>query len=172
MKQEITSQVVMLPTEKSNMCHLTGIDNIKEWNIAPNRNAFITDKSHGIILQPFDIYFTTDEDIKQGDWYIHPFEDKVEKSQWVHIVALMNEAPKAQKIIASTDSSLGLPAIPESFLKQYIVAQGSIKIVKLETEYTHPDGMTNNIRISKLKLTAANEVIVVDVNQLSIWLLL
>jgi hypothetical protein len=157
-------QVVMLPTEKSNMCHLTGIDNIKEWNIAPNRNAFITNKSHGIILQPFDIYLTTDEPIQEGDWYYNTTDDRIDTTKWAHILTLINQHPKAEKIIASTDPSLGLPGIPESFLKQYVAANGKIDKVKLEIK-EFPDSSFGGDRGNvywKFKLTAANEVVVVE----------
>jgi hypothetical protein len=156
-------QVVMLPTEKSNMCHLTGIDNIKEWNIAPNRNAFITNKSHGIILQPFDIYLTTDEPIQEGDWYYNTTDDRIDTTKWAHILTLINQHPKAEKIIASTDPSLGLPGIPESFLERYVAANGNIDTVRLGTGeckctcLIRSDDCSNR----KLKLTEANEVVVV-----------
>lgn len=36
------------------------------------------------------------------------------------------------KIIATTDSSLGLPGIPESFIKEYVAANGAIDEVALQ----------------------------------------
>jgi hypothetical protein len=163
-KETINCQVVMLPTEKSNMCHLTGIDNIKEWNIAPNRNAFITNKSHGIILQPFDIYFTSDEEIKGGDWYYNTTDDKIDTTKWAHILTLINQHPKAEKIVASTDPSLGLPAIPESFLKQYVDVDGKIDMVRLEIvgEDILVEHRALGIMTKYLKLTVANKVVIVE----------
>lgn len=160
MNKEITAQVVMLPTN-SNNSHIgilkRNIDIINPliYNSVGIFNTFAWSSQH--------LHFTTDEPIQKGDWYIHPFEDKVEKTQWVHIVALMNEAPKAQKIIASTDLSLGLPAIPTAWIRDvYVPSNGTIMSVQIEMEEHPMNKATFAQNMYQLKLTTNNEVVIVD----------
>lgn len=126
----------MLPTKEASRIHLliaNPPDSRPIWTKLKLMENPLGNTKHMAEYDPQHLYFTSEDDIKEGDWYIHPFEDKVEKTEWAHIVTLMNQLPKAQKIIASTDPSLGLPAIPESFLKQYVESNGKIDKVQLQT---------------------------------------
>lgn len=65
--------------------------------------------------------------------------------------------------IASTDPSLGLPAIPTTWIRDvYIPSNGSIKEVKLELEFNH--ALKSMATESRIKLTPNNEVVIVDRN--------
>lgn len=76
------------------------------------------------------VYLTTDEEIKEGDWFIsnrdiHQYEgDKIPE-----ILKL-----GYRKIVATTDTSLNLPQIPQEFLKKYCEADGKIEEVEIEYE--------------------------------------
>ena len=77
------------------------------------------------------LYLTSDEEIKKDDWFYYPLvgtvrqylgaEDNLEISRH-----------KVFKVIATTDKSLTLPQIYESFIKVYVEANGDIKEVLVE----------------------------------------
>lgn len=125
------------------------------------------------------LYFTSNEEIKEGDWFTNTELPKLYRATLISdsdVECEINDCyvPKryVRKILASTDPLLGLPVIPESFLKQYVAAQASIKTVRLELEYNSGWAeklvkMTNEpfILHTKIKLTAANEVIILPEEQ-------
>ena len=57
--------VVMLPTNKSNMCRIIDLeDNTFKFNIQPNQDAFIDTIDKGFHVEPFHLYFLSTEEIK------------------------------------------------------------------------------------------------------------
>jgi hypothetical protein len=155
-KKTIDCQVVMLPTKKSRLSNRNG-----ELSFADVGGSYTGNHN------PQHLYFTSDEEIKEGDWWISiangipPNGPHNRKSMWV----------SNKKIVASTNLSLGLPAIPESFLKQYAAANGKIDKVKLSLECVvcfSDNGECKRAKECceklKLKLTITNEVVVVDEN--------
>lgn len=122
------------------------------------------------------LYFTSNEEIKEGDYvwwnngihktssitkmYLHTtsFKEAFFGRQKEYIGILLK--PKLFfKVVASTDSSSGLPIIPESFLKQYVAANGKITNVKLKLDVQTIAGI-GVPRKHNLELTANNEVVV------------
>jgi len=116
-------------------------------------------------------FISTDpnEEIKEGDWIIKigEFVKRAGKSE---IDYLKIDKNYFHKIIASTDPSLGLPAIPLTWIRDvYVPSNGSIKEVMLEIEevdipVTEPVRKYYNETklIEKIKLTPNNEVVIVD----------
>lgn len=109
---------------------------------------------------PQHLYFTLFEQIEDGMCYI-------DKNGQTVIQAIDNYSIygiKGNVIKASTDPSLGLPAIAESFVKRYVSVNG--RIDKVSLELVSEDILTTHrslgIMTKYLKLTANNEVIVVD----------
>jgi hypothetical protein len=151
-KETINCQVVMLPTE--NMSKL--VRQISTSKLFFNLGYSV--KSG--LAQPQHLYFTSNEEIKEGDWFYHGVSKALKKADAEDVRLYKDGFRYASKIVASTDSSLGLPAIPESFLKQYVAANGKIDKVKLELVDV-PDFSSMEYK-SILKLTAANEVVVVE----------
>ncbi len=105
---------------------------------------------------PQHLYFTSNEEIKEGDWCIGegvalPFKaiPTIRYHQW-------------KKIVASTDPSLGLPSIPESFIQQYVAVNGKINSVMLEMENKANSVDIDFEKIYTLKLTDNNECIVIN----------
>lgn len=82
---------------------------------------------------PQHLYLVSDDEIREGDWV---YVESIDKDN--HI-AQSNTANRHgayetfSKIIASTDPSLKLPGISQSFLHEYVKAQGRIDEVELET---------------------------------------
>jgi len=153
MRKEV--KVVMLPTEKARMCKMIDLeDNSFEFLVQPNNNAFIDEKSHGFHIKPFHLYLVSDEEIKEGDWFITTNSGK-NHNEKVLIEATRTTLEYVDKhdfkIIATTDKSktefegveyfrdgtskdsyISLPQIPQSFIEAYVKAEGKIDKVMVE----------------------------------------
>jgi hypothetical protein len=66
------------------------------------------------------LYLVSDSEIKEGDCYIQN-DNKV----WEEY-GEGDDISNSYKIEASTDTSLGLPGIPQSFIEEYVAKQGKI----------------------------------------------
>lgn len=124
---EKTLQAICLPTDKaSNLClhgnklryHVEGFINSESWN-----NQYI--------------YFTSKDEIKEGDWFELNREIFQCKSR-DEIRQLSREHEVTQRIEMSSDPSLNLPLIPESFINLYAEKQGAIKEVEVEIGQSVP----------------------------------
>jgi len=141
-------QVVMLPTEKATDIHIwKDILYYGETNL----------EGYGIEYK--HLYLTSDEEIKEGDWYL--FSNVLLQSDGGY-------KRNCPKIIATTDKSLLIntkdiysnnsiiPQIPESFIKAYVESGGTIKEVLVEyeeqEEYTTPQGNAERENYSKHKV--------------------
>jgi hypothetical protein len=178
-KETINCQVVMLPTN-SNNSHIgilkRNIDIINPliYNDVGIFNTSAWSSQH--------LYFTSNEVIKEDDcvfcYSIHMNNPSHPPDRYINPIRKWNRGncTACKKIIASTDPSLGLPAIPELFLKKYVAAGGKIDKVKLVTtltsasyelygEFQRPDEDNIEETWYKLKLTEANEVVVVESTQ-------
>jgi len=153
MRKEV--QVVMLPTEKARMCKMIDLeDNSFKFLVQPNNNAFIDEKSHGFHIKPFHLYLVSNEEIKEGDWFITTNSGK-NHNEKVLIEATRTTLEYVDKhdfkVIATTDKSLTvfykghqkytgieisadvyLPGIPTSFIEAYVKAEGKIDKVMVE----------------------------------------
>ena len=112
-----------------------------------------------------NLYFTSNEVIKEGDWYI--YDNRVFQSEGQDYNGTFNlvlhrggwtKASLCTKVIATTDKSLNLPIIPQSFVEEYVKSNGEIKEVPIA--YCN-DGSIAIINILKKKQTleeAAHEL--------------
>lgn len=91
---------------------------------------------------PVHMYFISDDEIKNDDWFLHINQNRIFQATKVREDAI--ETKKApldtfphseylKKVVASTNSALALPMIMPSFLKDYIAANGNIAAVLLRT---------------------------------------
>ena len=153
-------QVVMLPTEDKTI--LKKFYMVDTYQLLFNQNHIIAPYQH--------LYFISTDLIKKHDCYLEsryerePFIDKADDS-WEDDKTdpLFGKNPEGTfKVIASTDPSLGLPAIPLTWIRDvYVPSNGSIKEVRLETEpYLIRNG--DNTLYYDIKLTQDNEVVIVD----------
>jgi hypothetical protein len=161
-KQTITAQVVMLPNLERNLPeNKWGEYKLTKDNEKLDYKMYV--HTTGVDIYQH-LYFTSDEPIQKGHWYLHENISKPVKESG--LLKWGDDLLKRFKVIASTDSSLGLPAIPESFLKQYVDANGKIDSMKLETfPWDSLDDNGKVITNHKLKLTDKNEVVVVEATQ-------
>lgn len=172
-------QVVILPKElreHGNILKWTGNGGFKKDSLA------IYNKSDHIpsgYWKAQHLYFISDDEIKEGDWYYDYAVyvgverilkcDRHDKECANHNIGCnTKDVLICGKIIASTDPSLGLPAIPEEWVRtKYVPSNGSIKGVELEMEKTAEAqekwsmGWEYTPAKYKLKLYN-NEVVIVD----------
>ncbi len=160
-----------------------------------NKGDIITITNNQLMIATYDssgidnwqtqyLYFTSSEEIKEGDWFIwqsamhgtfevHKYHSDAGYGMktWTsynkkdNSSLIVNWSGSRGKIVASTDTSLGLPSIPTSFLQQYVDANGAIESVELEMldDYVHGIGIMKQIGGTKLKLTPNNEIIIADI---------
>lgn len=145
MENELICRSVML---------ITSTFSSKEQILWKNSNGHIlfTCSSTPAGLQPQHLYLVSDREIKINDKYINTFTDKIEKND-------SNEEgidDIYKKIEATTDKSLGLPLIPQSFIEEYAQKQGKIDKVKI---HIRGEGYC----LAGMPITEENEVIILPI---------
>ena len=83
--------------------------------------------------QPQHLYFTTDEEIKEGNWFINTNFQKIYQanSENSKNIIEFGPHPEIRKIIATTDPELELPQPSQAFIKAYC-EQGGFDEVDVE----------------------------------------
>ena len=174
--EKLKCKVVMLATEKSNLFQQTrdiwGSPTVCKLSYSDNQtyidNIYLVNSGRAATNAQdkynfYHLYFISDEKIQIGDYYT------IYDSMSIHKAGGMNQQwynEMCKKVVASTDSSLSLPMIPESFVKEYIETNGEINEVFIETinidnkiipvqEYS-----TNTIIISKPKQSWTKDEVV------------
>jgi len=167
--------VVMLPTEKAEGYGLLKTNNSTKLEYCGDRyftQSYLKDTNRTYQ----HLYLTSNEEIKEGDYYITDIgifkcsgcETKRELSLFKKIIATRDKSltkyiPKGVGDKYSYPLTEFIPQIPESFIKAYVEAQGNIKEVLVEYEFTktYVDSQDaygyDNI---KLKLRPDNTVII------------
>jgi hypothetical protein len=134
------AQIVILPTDKSQICLINfddgiGINGTSESNnsmrLGSDSKSFVKRSQDGCNIIPQHLYILSDDEIKEGDWYYcdgPPHFDRIN-----HAIGLISfhetVLPFVHKIIASTDPSLDLLPISLEFLAQYVQAEGIDKVL-------------------------------------------
>ena len=111
------TQVHMLPTEQSLMCKTND-----KLYFYPQENWF----TRSTDTDPQHLYFTTDEEIKEGDWVMNLNGDTI----YQHF-GNGGDFEQWNKIIATTDPELELPQPSQAFIKAYC-EQGGFDEVDVE----------------------------------------
>jgi len=99
------------------------------------------------------LYLVSEREIKEGDWCIYPNRIIGKLSHPYDGKTFIN----SKKIEATTDPSLGLPVIPQSFIEEYVAKQGNVKEVMVEMMndevfvYDEQSERNNTIIISPVK---------------------
>ena len=124
--RKVRAKVIMLPTKQSNIVKVHEYNSLHLLKGDEHPNNTILNL--GI---PQHLYFTTDDEIKEGDWYIDDcnlIRQAVtsDKDYW-------DRRPTYKKIVATTDKSLGLPEPSQAFMEKY-VELGGIEEVDIEYE--------------------------------------
>ena len=124
-------KVIMLPT--------TQASDIFKYRLKPDNKVHIAyhpKAQHKYWEKDKDVnqhlYFTSNEEIKEGDWYMF-MEDSL-KGQFEKAKKVESQIPfhNCKKIIASTDKSLDLPKPSEAFIVKYCELGG---IDEVDVEY-------------------------------------
>jgi len=132
-----TNKIIMLPTNNRKAKMFT------EWK----QSKLIFNSESNISYndcQYYELYILSNDEIKEGDWMYkdnknYIIEIKQNTSGFIYKKGDFSWTGNMGKIIASTDNSLELPSIPESFIKAYIKAYNEdnpITEVQLEWEET------------------------------------
>lgn len=174
-------QVVMLPTEKASEGQLF------VWNDTGNESVHIysdmgaTQFNNGSDLTIAQhLYLVSDEEIKEGDWY-YVKNIRVNEVRKALVDKPIYSNGMFKKVIATTDTSLKtcqckkvdyhkmsckikyqLPQIPQSFIEEFVKANG--KIDKVMVHYNAVQAMCQHgdTYVQKsIKLTDNNEVIII-----------
>lgn len=163
--------VVMLPTEKASQVVLAGTINPILDFYGGYRRVKPTREYHQQHL-----YIITNDEIKEGDYFYADEYHTPEKAYNMES-PLVNGfiQDHCKKIIASTDYTLGLPLIPEGFVKKYVELQGKIDKVMVEYwDYIKEDedwddnigAISHDIHIVKLKTRRDNTIIISKYNNM------
>jgi len=133
--EKLKCKVRMLPTEKA---YKGGI--LKDPDSAGEYLRICNNSKYPYFqLKPQHLYFTSDREIKEGEWMYSP------KDNTVYCASNMGILAGDFKIEATTNSSMNIPPIPTSFIKKYVESQG-IKEVMIEMTNTHvPDGWNHEV---------------------------
>jgi len=79
------------------------------------------------------LYFTSDHnDVTENDWFYDEITNKVFLADSTTNFQYLNSLPSVSKVEATSDSSLNLPLIPQSFITKFVESQGTIKEVMIE----------------------------------------
>ena len=180
-----TVKVVMLATTKSNKDGDIVLNDAKI--LEPNQvrlaqlNVLTVDSDQPCTNQ--HLYLISDDEIKEGDWYIATDIKSViqcnKVTTYIHGGSTQSPKDLAKKIIATTDISINdsvepknrefvkaynqlLPQIPESFIQAYIKAYNEGKpITEVDLEYKLDNyNLKGNKRIITPKTRPDNTVIV------------
>lgn len=147
-------KVVMLPTNKESKIR---IDNNDKMSYEPHGKSLYCD---GLTYIYQNLYFISNDDIKEGDYFLSAFESYVlrnKEGEYAEYGTKDSINRKHKKIYATTDTTLGLPLIPSTFVEAYVEAQGKIDNVQIEMSN---DGDFANIEEMLIKLRPDNTCIV------------
>ena len=97
MEQFKNAQIIMLPTENESRIHM-----LNEGVLYQSVGAFI--QADKINYQSQHLYIISEDEIKEGDWYIREFDNTICKAN----INSDHKQYDCKKIIATTDTSLQL----------------------------------------------------------------
>ena len=126
-------QVVMLPTDKEDRTLNQIYKFISQPENTFDRRVFgelvVTASPDKIKYQAQHLYLTSDEEIREGDYYYSLTADA-----WFKQGRLSFTNPNerlCKKIIASTDTSLGVPQLSTAFIEKYISEYNKGNIIEM-----------------------------------------
>lgn len=132
---------MLLPTEKAEIGHLiklNGRNNLSIIAHKEHKNNINRLISIGVCRwTPQHLHFTSKREIKEGDWciYTHKSGHKIIFKYSLFEDAFEDQSFRTYKIEATTDSSLNLPLISQSFVEKYVQKQGDIDEIEIDMDY-------------------------------------
>ena len=134
-KEKLRVIVVMLSTEKAIANGIIKHFSTNNLSIVHKDIVHIINDPAEAVYIPQHLYFASDREIKEGDWMLHIL-DKTPIKYYPDDYPTIKHASEYEyrKIEATTDSSMNIPLIPQSFIEKYVESQGEIKEVMIEME--------------------------------------
>jgi hypothetical protein len=133
----------VLPTDKPNQLYVKD-DNYKLANSTIAMDWYISSAGY----KPYNIYITSDEEIKEGDWYLIEFNGlKITQCTSTEELISIEGRNDCKKIILTTDQALikdGVQAIDDEFL-EWFVKNPSCVFVKITKDKIRQDKEFNDI---------------------------
>lgn len=152
-------KVVMLPTEKESYIYFIKDKNRIKFDKYSNPAQI--PNSTNVINQ--HLYILSDEEIKEGDWYLDLDIDivsKFSKGDKFDIEVLK----RLKKIIVSTDKSLESPRPSDSFIKKYCEL-GGIDEVIVEYEEYYKQNRPDTELLTRIKIASDNTITIKPVKE-------
>ena len=88
---------------------------------------------------PFHIYILSDGKIKEGDWFLdwnNKQDSGIQKCTKRHLESFKDSGILCKNIVSSSDASLGLPLVPDTFEKYYVDQHNLGNVIKeVDVEY-------------------------------------
>ncbi|PCI96646.1 MAG: hypothetical protein COB15_09670 [Flavobacteriales bacterium] len=150
------------------LCKVVMLSTEKESNIWKRGGKLEYNSSASKKINPQHLYITSDDEIKEGDWFInvHYLDKRAPEASGRYAMNKNAVFLNPKKVVATTDSDLTmdtpiddrvdvlydnkLPQIPESFIKAYCKAGGIHEVL---VEYTMvpadraPDGWSISLKL-------------------------
>lgn len=120
-------------------------------------------------LESQHFYVISEEEIKKDDWYIDLYNlDKPKYCDYTVLSKKLNlKKEQVKKIIATTDKSLNLPQIPQSFVEEFVEEYNKNNLIKEVLVKYEETSVTINksfpasvIQNYNLKLTSDNMIVI------------
>lgn len=122
-------QVVTLPTDKAVERNQLIIDNDGQLRLAHNNFNSVVPHISGLHL-----YFTANEELKEGDYFICDSVYKVDNAKHAdNLNEIIARGYVRLKVIASTDKKLGVALIPSEYVEYYAANKGNITTASIDT---------------------------------------
>lgn len=137
MKDILECTVIILPTEKHAVGRLCMLDIPKLLSIV-QENSMLSNNPDNQAWKPYHLYLVSDREIEDNQWYLREGryllncrdQKEAQAAKHNHVDYPFNRL--GVKIEATTDPSLGLPLIPQSFIEEYVQKQGKIDKVRIK----------------------------------------
>lgn len=162
--KQVKCKVVILPTKKASNLYIYDDRVTKSLH---QRELGIT--SNDGYRNGQHLYITSDEEIKEGDWYIYNEELLAQfKKEYNQSAVLVK---KNKKIIATTDPKLNLPKPTEGFIKKFVEKYNKGEVITdIFVECTHPsfdewESRGEPVGYYPLKLSSQNEITIHPIKQ-------
>lgn len=150
--KRIKAKVIMLPTKQSNIVKVHEYNSLHLLKGDEHPNNTILNL--GI---PQHLYFTTDGEIKEGDWVVCLDEIDSTVQNWSVSQAIFKynnggNCNSDMKIVATTDTSLGLPEPSQAFIQKYCEL-GGIDKVDIELKSSDLDYFFGDLKVDPIHNT-------------------
>lgn len=158
--QGLKCSVVMLPHQKQGDIYPLDIRAAERTVFKDNKNKLITGLPFVYIDQPLipqHLYLVSTREITEGNWICDSIN--IARTGYDNVGHISSRPWR--KIEATTDPSLNLPLIPQSFVEKYVEKQGQIGEVLLESYYSVMMGYNPLLSSERVKVRAQDRTVII-----------